>query len=431
MLRNVQKQRFSVEFDALQNGECLSRDSCILSLDPKLDATTNLLVVGGRLDFSELSEETKHQIILPNNDSLVEKMIMHYHVTNHHAPIETTLCIIRQKFWIIHGRREVSKVIHKCLKCKHLSTSSSEQKMGPLPPQRTSVAPAFTNVGLDFTGPLMVRTENVIHKAYICLFTCMQSRMVHLELTLSMNTEEFLSAFRRMLNRRGMCRFVCSDNFGSFKKAFKVIKSLETNNFCNEKGIEWKFITEQSPFRGGFYERLNRSLKKPLKAVLGKALLTFSEMCTVLTDIECSLNQRPLTFQGTDPRDLQPITPAHLSLGRPLCSLPDTFNENIPTHKRYRYLQDLQDHFWKRWTKEVLPVLQTRQKWKTEHSNIKVNDVCLIVDEKLKRSKWPLARVIELIPGRDGLIRTLKLKTEKGTCVRPVQKVHLFESYYS
>ena len=130
-------------------------------------------------------------------------------------------------------------------------------------------------------------------------------------------------------------------------------------------------------------------------------------MCTVLTDIECSLNQRPLTFQDTDPRDLQAITPAHLAIGRPLGSLPDTCNEDVPTHKRFRHLQTLQDHFRKRWTREVLPTLQTRQKWKVENNDIKVNDVCLIANEKMKRSRWPLARVTDLIPGKDGLTRIL------------------------
>ena len=109
------------------------------------------------------------------------------------------------------------------------------------------------------------------------------------------------------------------------------------------------------------------------------------------------------TFQDTDPRDLQAITPAHLSLGRPLTSLPDTLNENMSTHKRYRYLQNQQDYFWRSWNKEVLQTLQTRQKWRTKHD-------CLW--PKLNRSKWPLARVIELIPSKDAIIRTLKLKTE-------------------
>ena len=77
----------------------------------------------------------------------------------------------------------------------------------------------------------------------------------------------------------------------------------------------------------------------------------------------------------------------------------------------------------------MLPTLQVRQKWKKEHNDIKVNDVCLIENEKLKRSRWPLGRVVELISGKDGLTRTLKLKMEKGTCVRSIQKVHLFERF--
>ncbi|GFW61542.1 DUF5641 domain-containing protein [Trichonephila clavipes] len=35
-----------------------------------------------------------------------------------------------------------------------------------------------------------------------------------------------------------------------------------------------------------------------------------------------------------------------------------------------------------------------------------------------------MAKIIELIPGRDGKIRTVKLKTQHGTVLRPVQRVH-------
>lgn len=86
--------------------------------------------------------------------------------------------------------------------------------------------------------------------------------------------KEILSAFRRMLNWGGMCKFVCNDKL---QKAYKIIKSLEVKNFCMGKGLKWKFITEQSPLRGDFYEHLNRSRQdSPWKGV---AIVFSNEYC--------------------------------------------------------------------------------------------------------------------------------------------------------
>ena len=84
--------------------------------------------------------------------------------------------------------------------------------MGPLPEERVSCSPAFAYVGTDFAGPLYVKEGSTIQKVYVCLFTCASSRMIHLELTHSLTTDEFLQAFSRMTSRRGLCHTVWSDN---------------------------------------------------------------------------------------------------------------------------------------------------------------------------------------------------------------------------
>lgn len=237
-----------------------------------------------------------------------------------------------------------------------------------------------------------------------------------------------------------MCSSITSDNQTSFKRAKKIInfsfekairdivRGEEVQRFSAERGIKWQFITERSPFRGGYWERLNRSLKEPLRKVLGKALLSYSELNTILTDIECALNQRPLAYSGSDPMNPEPLTPAHLALGRPLASLPDPPKAStIPIGTRYRHLQRLLHHFWQRWTKEYLPLLTERKKWTTVQPVPDIGDVVLITEDNVTRPNWPLGRVIEQFRGKDGLVRTLRLKTAKGTLDRPVQRLHLLE----
>ncbi|GFR03232.1 DUF5641 domain-containing protein [Trichonephila clavata] len=51
----------------------------------------------------------------------------------------------------------------------------------------------------------------------------------------------------------------------------------------------------------------------------------------------------------------------------------------------------------------------------------------LIRDDNKKRLSWPIAKIIELIPGRDGDFRTVRLKTQHGTVIRPVQRIFPLE----
>ena len=59
-------------------------------------------------------------------------------------------------------------------------------------------------------------------------------------------------------------------------------------------------------------------MKEPLRKVLGKALLSYQELATVLSRIEAVINSSPLTTVSDDVRDLTPITTAHLGTRRGL-----------------------------------------------------------------------------------------------------------------
>ena len=79
-------------------------------------------------------------------------------------------------------------------------------------------------------------------------------------------------------------------------------------------------------------------------------------MYTILTDIEAALNQRPLTYLGSDPKNPQAITLSHLAIGRALQTNPISFNvPKVTVSSRYKYFQMLLKHFWKRWSNEYLP----------------------------------------------------------------------------
>ena len=191
-----------------------------------------LIVCGDRLAFSALPGSQKSPIILPAKNSLVEKLILHVHSRNCHAPQDTTIAILRERFHIIYIRESVRRALKNCVTCRHYSSQALQQKMGVLPLERVTPAPAFTDIGLDFTGPVFIKNEETgkMRKAYICIFTCTHSRMVYFELTNNMSTEEFLAALRRTINRRGWCKKIISDNLLTFKKAEKLVQLSIAND---------------------------------------------------------------------------------------------------------------------------------------------------------------------------------------------------------
>ena len=154
-----------------------------------------MLRAGGRLQNSEFLEETKHEVILPHCHPVVEKIVQATHAKTMHVGPETTLAILCEKIWLTQGRRDIKRVLRKCLVCRHQVITPCTQKMAPLPQERVQFTHAFSVIRVDFAGPLYARTKRGSTKVYICLFTCASSQMLHLELTNDMSTDEFFQAF--------------------------------------------------------------------------------------------------------------------------------------------------------------------------------------------------------------------------------------------
>ena len=186
---------------------------------------------------------------------------------------------------------------------------------------------------------------------------------------------------------------------------------------------------------GGFFERMIKSTKRCLKKTLGRARLTYEELLTVLTEVECILNSRPLTYLYPDDLE-EPLTPSHLISGRRLLSLPDASRsgtDNSSAHetvtRRARYLQKLMDHLWNRWRREYIPALRESHRLKLDSAcqTAQIGDVVSVHDESLPRTKWRMGVVHELIKGVDKKTRGAVVRiTDKGKSSylrRPLQRL--------
>ena len=294
--------------------------------------------------------------------------------------------------------------------CKKANNRLATQQMAPLPQWRTTPAPPFTHVGVDYAGPLLI-TKTGNQKRYILLFTCGVTRAVHLELTQSLEAEDFQLAFNAFVARRGKPSVIYSDNGTTFVAASKA------NN-----DIQWKFITPLSPWHGGLWERLVRSVKTPLHKIAGGARLKEKELRVLLTQIEAMINDRPIgRLQGDEAGRV--LTPFDLIAGRPRGQPKSVPSMALSSTKRIQHLEMVQEQFWRQWRRNYLSTLQSRGKWSHEKNNIQKGDIVLLMKENSKRHEWPLAKIIETFEGRDGLVRSVKLLCDQKEILRPVQLV--------
>lgn len=166
-------------------------------LHPQLD-DKGILRVGGRLENALIKYEAKHPVILPYRHQVTDLIISEHHQKTGHLGQEYALSSLRQLYWIIKGRSAVRRVISSCFPCKRRGAVRGEQLMADLPKERLmSGDPPFTYVGVDHFGPLYVRQGRSNVKRYGCLFTCLVTRAVHIEVVHSLDTDSFINAVRQ------------------------------------------------------------------------------------------------------------------------------------------------------------------------------------------------------------------------------------------
>ncbi|KAI5727986.1 hypothetical protein M8J77_009660 [Diaphorina citri] len=372
-----------------------------------------------------------YPVVLPASHPVVQRLVLSTHRENCHAGSQTLLAILRQQFWLIGGRRAVRKILKDCVVCKRYTQHKVQTKAIPLPEPRVRDARTFEVTGVDLAGPLFVRTNtNEIRKVWICIFACAVYRAVRLELVWSLSTDSFIQALRRFISRQGRPEIVYSDcgtNFVGFDHASSKIDWNEVSRYSSTKKIEWRFNPPSGPWWGGFYERLIGMMKQLLKRVLGKSRVTCEELLTMLSDCEAVMNSRPLSYMSEDKSETSFLTPAMF--------LQDIIENGVPEYdliqdtdlgKRFKYRQELVQELRKKFRDEYLGQLQPLSVKRVDKP-LQVGEIVLIGDDNIKRVNWPTGIITEIVEGKDGHARVVKLRTAEGTLTRPVQRIFRLE----
>ncbi|XP_077966576.1 uncharacterized protein LOC144420798 [Styela clava] len=198
----------------------------IAKLDPIIpDGILRIGGGGGGLDKAPISFEMRHPIILPNDHHLTRLIFDFYHKKVGHSSVSHTWNVIREKYWITRPRATIRHELNKCVTCRKANTRQGEQLMAELPSARLKVGqPPFYSTGIDFFGPYLIKRGRSEIKRYGCIFTCLTTRAVHIELAEVLSTDAFINALRRFMARRSKPFELHSDNGSNFVGAQRILR---------------------------------------------------------------------------------------------------------------------------------------------------------------------------------------------------------------
>ena len=139
-----------------------------------------------------LGENEVYPIYVPNKCYFGELLIRYYHNKLLHSGTAHALSRLRNEFWIPKGRRMVRSVIMKCYNCRRFQGGPFKMPdMMTWPAKKVTRSPPFTYTGLDYLGPLYVKSKKGKKKVWLSLFTCIVVRAIHLEIVSVMSADSF------------------------------------------------------------------------------------------------------------------------------------------------------------------------------------------------------------------------------------------------
>ncbi|GJQ70631.1 hypothetical protein Trydic_g23021 [Trypoxylus dichotomus] len=241
-----------------------------------------------------------------------------------------------------------------------VNPSRLEQRMGDLPDHRVNVSRPFLATGVDYAGPFDMRDGRLRNRKIVKGYICL---------------------------------FVC---FSIKAVHMELVGDLSADSFLN-------------------------ALKR-FTARRGKVILNYEEFYIVITQIEAVLNSRPLAPLTND---LIALSPSHFLIGDYLTAIPqEKVQPPLNRTRRYKQLQQIAQHFWRRWSREYLSSIQQRTKWKgTSSSQLNPGTMVMLREDHLPPLLWKIGRVIASHPGSDGLVRVVSVRTTNGVVKRAVQKI--------
>ena len=418
----------------------LENNQSLAKLVPFEDKTTGLLVTSGRIG-SDMGSTFKVPIIPVGH---VAKLLALQCHQRGHGGVDTTMVRLRNRAWILRGRRIVKAVVYSCIICRKLRKDSLCQVMSNIPDFRIMPNPPFSYCTVDFFGPVLVRGEvnkRPRGKVWGCVYACLSCRAVHVDIARDYGTDGFLLVHRRFQSIRGCPIIMYSDpgiNFvgasAELKKFIDSISAEELKRQGGKVGTQWKFHPPDAPHTNGATEVMVKMVKKALQISTGDAAMSFTELQTLCCEAAELVNERPLAISHSrvnEDLELNYLCPNQLLLGRASGKIPvGSWTKVSNMARRTKYVQEVADRFWKEWYKLVFPSVVIHPKWHVERRNLKIGDIVMVADQNALRGDYRLAVVSDVFPDEKGRVRQVQVsyrspRSDIGRVKRDVRRLVL------
>jgi hypothetical protein len=393
----------------------------LLSLLPYIDKCGILRSQSRLAKVDYLPYNTRFPIILSSETIFTKLLVQSAHREHEHGVgVNNVKAKLKEAYHIIGLEPYLRTLRSECRICIRKRAKPFKQRIANLPSYRfEEPLRAFIKMGLDFAGPYEIKVgrAKARPKYYILLFTCLQTRAVHLEVTPAMDTNGVVLAFDRFIAYRG-----CPTDFLSDKKLENWVRNISVLDTITSKHAEinWHFTPPHGPHHGGVYEVMVKAAKRCLKSLCAHPDLNLDEFTTFVVRTASMLNGRPITKVVEDGESTI-LTPNHFLIGN-LGGAVSTIRINDPV-KRWHQVQHLLDKFWKIFLAEYLVELGKARKWQKVKKNVAVGDLVLEIDPNTDSGNRSLAVIKEVLPSKDGLVRKVIITTSGKDYTRPITRL--------
>jgi hypothetical protein len=173
---------------------------------------------------------TGYPIYMSNLANETELLILQCHQEVGHRGLQDIMARLRENYWVPKTRATIKRVIFKeCKVCRVLRAKPFKMPiLATLPRERREVGAIFKNVGLDYAGPFIVKSDdcNTQCKVWVNLITCLVTRLTYLDCVWGLSAKTFLNSMRRFFGEHGKPRFIMSDNARHFKLTHEVFDEV-------------------------------------------------------------------------------------------------------------------------------------------------------------------------------------------------------------
>ena len=190
LFKRAQARTYSTELKRLsaEDPTPMGKGSSLRLVHPYINKN-GLLAVGGRLQKSNLTFLQKNPIIMSPSDIVTKLYFVYHHIILSHSGPTLLLAHTGQEVYVPGAKRLARTICQNCLICRKAAPRPYQQKMGQLPAPRVTKVLPFVHTGVDFAGPFILRYGNPRKpdtcKAYLCIFVCLTTKLVHIEVVSS------------------------------------------------------------------------------------------------------------------------------------------------------------------------------------------------------------------------------------------------------